>query len=89
MGAKFLILNTLKFILISKTTKHNKNLEITFPLLNIRLNIFEIKKLLWKKLKIRKSKKLVTATTIKNLNKKEGIVLLPNLKLFLELFSEY
>ena len=89
LGAKFLILKILKFILISKTTKHNKNLEITFPLLNIKLNIFEMKKLFWKKLKIRKSKKLATATTIKNLNKKEGIVLLPNLKLFLKMFSEY
>ena len=87
MGAKFLILNILKFILISKTTKHNKILEITFPLLNIKLNIFVIKKLFWKKLNISKSKKLAIAITIKNLNKKEGIVLLSKLNLFFEILS--
>ena len=89
MGAKFLIFNILNFILISKTTKHNKNLEINFPLLNNRLNIFEIKKLFWKKLKIRKSKKFAIAITIKNLNRKEGIVLFPNLRFLLEMLSRY
>ena len=68
-------------MLISKTTKHNKNLEITFPLLNIRLNVFVIKKLFWKKFKISKSKKFAIAITIKNFNKKEGIALLPKVNL--------
>tara|TARA_A100001011_G_scaffold102489_1_gene108171 strand:+ start:1517 stop:1786 length:270 start_codon:yes stop_codon:yes gene_type:complete len=89
LGAKFLILNILKFILISKTTKHNKNLEITFPLVNIRLNKFVIKKLFEKKLKINKSKIFAIKITTKNLNKKEGIMLLPRLNLFLVILSGY
>ena len=48
-----------------------------------------IKKLFGKKLKIRKSKKLEITTTTKNLNKKEGIMLLPKLNLLLLILSGY